>query len=101
MSITIKTMAGWREHEANDFDGYVKPYDEISEDVYWYFLEVLPPTYCSNGFLVSEAYSYCDKHNTQTYGCFVKVEDSFYYLGNISPLAVDDELEKLANKGTK
>lgn len=94
----MKTLKEWQTGSHGDFDSYVNQYDEIDGDLYWYFLEILPPIYCNNGFLVSEAYSYCDAYQTQTYSCYIKYCDKFYWLGNISPKAVSNETENLLNR---
>jgi len=91
----MKTFKAWQESDSRTFDDYVNVYEEIDEEMYWYFLEILPPIYCQSGFLVSEPYSYCAKYNTETYGCFIQLGDKYYTLGNISPKAVDDELSNL------
>ena len=41
---------------------------EISEEHYWYFLEVLPPIYFPGGFAVSEA-NRADEQGRETYTC--------------------------------
>ena len=91
----MKTLKAWQESDTGGFDSFVKQYEEIDEKMYWYFMEILPPIYVTSGFMVSEAYDYCSKHQTQTYGCFIQLGDRYYSLGNISPKAVADELVKL------
>lgn len=91
----MKTLIGWRASEHNNFDGYVMVNDEIDRDIYDYFLEVLPPIYCDNGFMVSEPYSYSSKYNTQTFACYVSLGGKYYYFGNISPLAVKESVTRL------
>ena len=91
----MKTLQGWYDSEAGSFDHYVNQFDEVDEAIYWHFLEVLPPIDCQAGFMVSEPYSYCEKYNTNTYGCYVQVAGKYYYLGNISPKAVSEKLTEL------
>lgn len=91
----IHTLQEWQNGEHGGFSEYCLPYSQVDEDIYWYFMEILPPKYNSHGFQVSEPYSYCEQYNTATYATFVKYGGSHYYLGNISPKAVNDEFVKL------
>jgi len=66
----MKTMKDW-ESKGGDFGQYVSPKDEIDEDLYSYFMEVLPPrTMRRYGFLCGEPAS----HNNAGEGVY----DSFY-----------------------
>lgn len=91
----MKTLKAWQESDINSFDQFVPKYSEVDEEIYWYFLEILPLLLCPSGFMVSEPYSYCSEHNTETYACFVQLGDKYYYLGNISPKAVRSEISNL------
>lgn len=91
----MKTLKGWRLSGCSSWDDYVKPFDQVDEASYWYFLEILPPIYCNNGFLVSEPYSSCRKYKTFTHACFIQLDDNYYYLGNISPKAVNEKTKEL------
>lgn len=77
----MKTMKEW-ESKGGDFGQYVNPKDEIDDDLYFYFLEVLPPqTMRRYGFLVGEPAS----HNTKgeaVYDSFYETyEERFFYGG--------------------
>lgn len=91
----MKTFKMWQESDEVGFDAFVEKYEEIDKEMYWYFLEILPPYYVSHGFMVSEAYDYCPEFDTQTYGCFIEWGGKFYSLGNISPKAVNGEFSNL------
>lgn len=42
----IKTLKEWEESGKN-WDDFCKPGELVDEDVYWYFLNILPPKYGS------------------------------------------------------
>lgn len=88
----VKTRYGWY-NDGRGFDDYCKPGDKISERLYNYFLEILPPKYMAGGFMVSEPYSYCPDFKTNTYAGFYWSGAHYYYLGNISPRAWDAAIE--------
>lgn len=88
----IKTMAGWHEFAKNNSNGswdkYCKPGDLVDEEVYDYFLEILPPRSMERGYLqVGEPHSHqmnADTGKVQaTYATFQKVRKGVWmYLGN-------------------
>lgn len=78
------TRFEWRSN-GRSFSEFAKPFSTISARLYWYFLEILPPLYKPFGFMVSEPYSYCTKHNQSTYAAFCKVNGKHYALGDIAP----------------
>jgi len=50
----MKTMKQWHESKLN-FESFITPGDEIDSELFWYFLEVLPPRkQMAFGFLVGE-----------------------------------------------
>ena len=52
----IKTLKGWEESGKN-WDDFCKPGELVDEDVYWYFLNILPPRNMGAGYLqVGEPY---------------------------------------------
>jgi len=77
----MKTFNGWTK---GDFDEYVNPKEEIDEEMYDYFLGVLPPRVMKGyGFLVGEPHS----HNSQghaVYSAFYQSPNGkqFYYGGH-------------------
>ena len=81
----MKTLKQWDSKESpNEFDHYAKPGDEIGEELYGYFLGVLPPIYHKNGvFQVSEPYSHTAK-GFPTYGTYQKLGNQYFYHGNIT-----------------
>ena len=52
----MKTLKGWEESGKN-WDDFCKPGELVDEDVYWYFLNILPPRNMGAGYLqVGEPY---------------------------------------------
>lgn len=87
----MKTLIEWQTGLHGNMTQYVQPFDEIDCDLYWYFMEILPPYYTSSGFYCSEPYSTCHKYNTATYAHFSKIGGKYYFLGDISPKAHDEQ----------
>lgn len=55
--------------------------DEISEEVYFYFLECVPPRLRrKNGFLTGEPYTHNDDGDA-VYMAFTTAQDKFFYVG--------------------
>lgn len=86
----IKTLKEWEESGKNWCD-FCKPEDLVDEDVYWYFLNILPPRNMRAGYLqVGEPYDSrfnpkAGKHMA-TYSTFVRVEEKVWkYCGNCFP----------------
>jgi len=78
----MKTMKGW-ESKGGDFGQYVSPKDEIDDNLYFYFLEVLPPRVMKGyGFLVGEPASH-NNAGKAVYDAFYESPggDRFYYGG--------------------
>lgn len=46
----IKTLEEWKE-SGKDWDRFCEPGDLVGEDVYWHFLEALPPRSMGYGYL--------------------------------------------------
>lgn len=83
----IKTLEEWKE-SGKDWDRFCEPGDLVGEDVYWYFLEALPPRSMGSGYLQMG-----EPHDSRlnpkigkyasTYMTFIRVEDSAWkYCGN-------------------
>lgn len=55
MGIKVKTLAGWHEfaeeNHNGDWGAYCKPGDFVDEEVYDYFLDILPPRSMGKGYL--------------------------------------------------
>lgn len=87
----IKTLDGWHQyaaaHEHHDWDAYCRPGDQVDEEVYDYFLDILPPKRMSKGyFQVGEPSDSRKNPKTgrfeSTYPTFVRdARGHFYYLG--------------------
>ena len=79
----MKTMQAWNDN-GGDFSKYVQPKDEIDSDMYFYFLECLPPRIIMRayGFLVGEPASHNNKGQA-VYDSFYESPDGkkFYYGG--------------------
>lgn len=86
----IKTLKGREESEKN-WDDFCKPGELVDEDVYWYFLNILPPRNMGAGYLqVGEPHDSRPNPRTgrymMTYTTFTKVEDKVWrYCGNCFP----------------
>lgn len=78
------TRFEWRSN-GRSFSEFCKPFKTVSARLYWYFLEILPPMYKPNGFMVSEPYSYDAEVNQSTYAAFCAVNGKHYFLGDIAP----------------
>ena len=87
----IKTMSGWdvfaTETGKHSFDDYCRPGDQIEEDMYDHFLNILPPRTMQGGyFQVGEpADSRKDPKSGKfraTYPTFVRNRAGFFCLGN-------------------
>lgn len=52
--IIIKTLDGWHNSPHDSWDAYCKPGDCVDEEVYDYFLNILPPRVMRNGYFKSE-----------------------------------------------
>ncbi len=51
MSTELKSIKGWEESEADSWGEYCKPGELVGEDVFDYFLNVLPPESLKKGYL--------------------------------------------------
>lgn len=87
----IKTLKGWNESNARTWGEYCKPMDEIDEEAYNYFLNVMPPRTLRHGyFQVGEPYSHCKDANGNwkaVWPTFCKGQNAdgsrkYVYLGN-------------------
>ena len=47
----IKSIKGWEASKHNSWGAYCNPGDLVSEDVFEYFLNILPPKRLSAGYL--------------------------------------------------
>lgn len=72
----MKTMQDWKTSFEKDFN----PGDEVSEEVYYHNLEVLPPIYLKPGFQVSEPYDHEDNGHAR-YSTFLELKNRYFYLG--------------------
>lgn len=86
----VKSIEGWDEFADKtgnmDWCDYAKPRDEITEEVYDYFLDVLPPASLSYGYLqVGSANDHIRDDRGQiraTYTTFIKGEKKYFYCGS-------------------
>lgn len=91
----LKTLHGWHEFAEKNSDGswdkYCKPGDLVDEEVYDYFLDILPPRSMGRGYLqVGEPYSSAFDPEfgkwRQTFSTFRRVQKGVWmYLGNCFP----------------
>lgn len=92
----VATLFSWRS-ENKCFSDYCLPFSQVSEQLYMYFLEILPPIYKDRGFMVSEAFSYDYSVNQSTYAAFCKIAGKCYFLGDIAPKKYDEVYQQLIN----
>lgn len=81
----MKTKKQWDNSKEN-LETFLQPKDEIDEEFYWYFIEILPPIYqTSYGFLVGEPHSH-NWLNEARYGAFIHnpTRTKFWFLGNLT-----------------
>lgn len=88
----IKTLKGWEESGKN-WDDFCKPGELVDEDIYWYFLNILPPRNMGAGYLqVGEPYDSRLNPKTgkymATYSTFVKVGIRY---GNIAEIVSQEK----------
>lgn len=80
MENMIKTKKDWH----GTLEEYLITGDEVDEELYYYFLEVLPPAYMSRGvFQVGEPYSH-NEENKPLYDTFQEVAGRYYYRGHMT-----------------
>lgn len=89
---TLKTIEGWHrfaeETGKSGWDDYCRPGERVGEDVYDYFLDIVPPRSMSAGYLqVGEPHSHHYNPETgkfqATYATFGRIpEDEWMYYGN-------------------
>ena len=76
----MKTYKGWND-SGKELDKYLQKGDEVDEEMYWYFVEVLPPaTLRSNIVQIGEPSS----HNTQgqpEFDTLEKINNKWVYTG--------------------
>ena len=90
--MTVKTIEGWHrfaeETGKSCWDDYCKPGERVAEDVYDYFLDIVPPLSIGVGYLqVGEPHSHYHNPETgkfqATYATFGRIQDSvLMYCGN-------------------
>lgn len=91
----IKTFKDWH----TTLEEYLKPNDEIDEELYYYFLEVLPPTFYSNGvFQPDEPYSHNSK-NEPLFNTFQQKGDRYFYMGHLPTNEAKELILKRIIKG--
>jgi len=89
----IKTYRGWQGSEAN-FDEYVQPNDEIDEEMYWHFMETLPPEDSGiNWFLMGEAVDE-DINGILLYDLHVEKDGRYYFKGPHTITQVDEFVQR-------
>lgn len=86
----VRTMSGWEEYAEGkvgieaEFGKYCKPGDFVSEDVYDYFLNLMPPIYLKRSYLqvggeISAAFNRKTQKIEGTYMTFVSTQSKGIY----------------------
>jgi len=86
----IITHKEWVKSEI-PFSKFCTEPSEIDEDVFWHFLEALPPSYQKNGlFCCGEPYKY-SKDDKPMYMSFTEIDKRFFYLGICTIIQAKEE----------
>ncbi len=75
----IKTKQAW-DDSGLDFDQFVNPMDEIDEEMYYYFLGVVPTQY-NKGYLFQLGEAEREENDLWYYSTFTKYNNKYYFLG--------------------
>ena len=82
----FKPLKEWGESGKNNYYDYANAGDEVDEETYNYFRDILPPVTLKQGyFQVGEPYSHVQDKNGQwraTFATFVFDGEKYYYLGH-------------------
>ena len=79
----IKTLQTWQE-SAKNFEDFVEPSDEVDEEMYNYFRDILPPIRIDGGFQVPESFSDALNENGKPnpiYSTFSTNKGRFFFVG--------------------
>lgn len=79
MSKSIKTYQKW-ENSGKNFDAFINPMDEVDEEMFMYFLEVLSPQFQIRNIFQS-CESVCEDQGCAFYGTFQQIGERYFYLG--------------------
>ena len=79
----MKTMSGWKQANV-EFNLYVRPGDEVDEELYFYFLEVVPPVLHNDIEFLSGEPVCLDRLGRNLYGWFSRRFGKYYYQGLIA-----------------
>ena len=75
----MKKHKDWRGCKFSDF---VKPGDEIDEEMYYYFLGVVSPIYFNHGFLCGEPVTH--RGGEAVYSAFTYFDEKYRYIGEFT-----------------
>lgn len=76
-----KTLKGWENTDV-DIDQYLFPMDQVDEELYLHFGEVVAPQYSYGSFMqVGEASHKI--HGVYYYMTFARYNNKYYYLGKL------------------
>jgi hypothetical protein len=79
----MKTLAQWNGSKLN-FTDFVNDGDEIDEEMYDYFLGVVPPEYSKEGIFCCGEPSNHDRIGNPMYDTFKCVGDRYWYCGSLT-----------------
>jgi len=78
----MKTKKDW-DGSGQDLTHFLQVGDLVDEDMYWFFIEVLPPAcFSSRCVQIGEAYSH-NEHGRLTFATLTHTADGWQYAGNI------------------
>lgn len=75
----IKTLKNWEKSDQT-LDQYIKPLDQIDEELYLYLGEIVPPQYSSERFVQLGEAEY-ELHDILHYMTATEINGQYFYLG--------------------
>lgn len=75
-------MKNYKDWRGCDFSDFVKPGDEIDEEMYHYFMEVVPPIYFHHGFLCGEPSTHL--MGEAVHDAFIFIDNKYRYIGELT-----------------
>ena len=89
-----KTYKGWMQSSHSTFSTYVQVNDEIDEDMYYYFMEVVPPLDAGPcWFLMGEAIDH-DMNGQIRHDLFIEKDNKFYFKGPHNEAQIDEYIQR-------
>lgn len=81
----MKTVQMWNEAPVNNFDDFFHVGDEVSEDVWEYFLSILPPRVWDEKKILQVGEPSSEVRGLNTYSTFIREEGKIIFKGDCFP----------------